>query len=51
MVAHFIYGSVATKCPCIQELRNVYSEISRINSMRCPLCGHAEGEDIAGIHY
>ena len=30
---------------------NIYSEISRRNPMHCPLCGHAEGEDIAGIHY
>ena len=29
----------------------VYSENSRLNPMHCPLCGHAEGEDIIGIHY
>ncbi|MGI0057878.1 MAG: hypothetical protein ACREAK_10980 [Nitrosarchaeum sp.] len=29
----------------------LYSEISRLNPMLCPLCRHSEGEDIAGIHY
>ena len=32
-------------CGCL------YSELSRTNSMKCPVCGHMEGEDIEGIHY
>lgn len=38
----------------IRACRNcgaVYSEISRSNYMKCPVCGHKEGEDIEGIHY
>jgi len=29
----------------------VYSELSRTNPFRCPVCRHDEGEDVEGIHY
>ena len=29
----------------------IYSELSHRNPMKCPVCGHMEGEDVEGIHY